>query len=293
MPDTSMHTAQPGSPPCANNDFLQLMWLASPALPIGGFSYSEVLESAIECRGLRGAQDVGAWLLDQLHLVQARGDMAVVARAIAAWRADDLDRIRALNAWVLQTRESSELRLQAEQMGRSMMDWLRHQHPAPSGSPDVELTNAVRPGHVDGSISRSNMAARSSPTSGHEFQSQDPATSRSAATSGDMADRSRICDPPTYPIAFALAASTTAASSADCLHSFAFGWAENMAQAAVKAVPLGQSAGQHILAKLVRAIPHAVAEALARDDESRQAFAPMMSILSARHETQYSRLFRS
>jgi len=276
MPDTTMQTAQPGLPPGANTDFLQLMWLASPALPIGGFSYSEVLESAIECKGLRHAQDVGAWLLDQLHLVQARGDMALVAQAIAAWRADDRERIRTLNAWVLQTRESSELRLQTEQMGRSMMDWLRRQHPIqdklPTGEPNgaARLEPADEPGSLETML---DVAAQQLPA--------------------DMAARTRVCDPPTYPVAFALAASMTGAPIADCLHSFAFGWAENMVQAAVKAVPLGQSAGQNILAALVRAIPHAVSEALARDDESRQAFAPMLSILSARHETQYSRLFRS
>ena len=56
--------------------FLQLMWLASPALPVGGFSYSEGLESAIENAGLASEAAVGDWLLDQLHITQARGDMA-------------------------------------------------------------------------------------------------------------------------------------------------------------------------------------------------------------------------
>ena len=51
------------------------------------------------------------------------------------------------------------------------------------------------------------------------------------------------------------------------LLAFAFGWAENMVQAALKAVPLGQSAGQRVLAALVGAIPAAVDDALAMDDD--------------------------
>ena len=74
---------------------------------------------------------------------------------------------------------------------------------------------------------------------------------------------------------------------------FAFGWSENMVQAALKAVPLGQSAGQRILQALSAAIPEAVDHAMRLADGERQAFTPMLAILSAQHETQYSRLFRS
>ncbi|MFN5177560.1 urease accessory protein UreF, partial [Limnohabitans sp.] len=77
------------------------------------------------------------------------------------------------------------------------------------------------------------------------------------------------------------------------LQACAFGWAENMTQAALKAVPLGQSSGQRMLAVLASTIPQAVQIALSRTDETRQAFSPMLAILSSRHETQYSRLFRS
>ena len=95
--------------------FLQLMWLASPALPVGGFSYSEGLESAIENAGIASESAVADWLLDQLHITQARGDMALIAKATGAWRRADWVHVRQLNDWVLHTRETSELRLQTEQ----------------------------------------------------------------------------------------------------------------------------------------------------------------------------------
>ena len=96
----------------------------------------------------------------------------------------------------------------------------------------------------------------------------------------------------TYPIAFSYAAHCTGAAPRDALLAYAFGWAENMVQAAVKVVPLGQNAGQRILARLANAISCAVEYALALPDTERQAFSPMLAILSARHEHQYSRLFR-
>ncbi len=220
---------------------LQLIWLASPALPVGGFSYSEVLEAAVDRAGVTTEPAAAAWLRDQLHLSLARCDLVAMAQAIPAWRGRDHERIGALNDWVLQTRESAELRLQTEQMGRSMMDWLRVQH----------------------------------------------------ADDAALHARTRVVASPSYPLAYALAVSLAQASVHDCLLSYAFGWAENMAQAAVKAVPLGQSAGQRILARLAREIPGAVAHAVRATDADRQAFAPMLAILSAQHETQYSRLFRS
>ena len=229
-------TAQPL--PAAS--LLQLIWLASPALPVGGFSYSEGLEAAVDRAGVTTENLAADWLSDQLHLSLARGDLAVIAQAIPAWRNKQLDRVKALNDWVLQTRETSELRLQAEQMGRSLLEWLRNHH----SISDAHLQSCAQL-------------------------------------------------PPTYPVAFALAASPLAAGVPDCLTAYAFGWAENMMQAALKSVPLGQSSGQRILARLAAEIPAAITTALELSDNDRQAFSPMLAILSSQHETQYSRLFRS
>jgi urease accessory protein len=219
---------------------MQLMWLASPALPIGGFSYSDGLESAVESARVATESEASAWLKDQLHLTLARSELAVVAKAITAWRAQDDARIASLNAWVLQTRESAELRAQTEQMGRSLLEWLRNH-------------TTATPAQI-------------------------------ALLAGQT---------PSYPVAFALAASATDAPVRECLLTYAFSWAENMVQAAIKAVPLGQSSGQRILSALAADIPVAIDCALVVDDASLQAFAPMLAILSAQHEVQYSRLFRS
>ena len=223
-----------------DSSLMQLMWLASPALPVGGFSYSECLETAVDTAQVATESEASTWLVDHLHLSLARSDLPAVAQTISAWRADDHERVAALNAWILQTRESSELRAQTEQMGRSLLEWLRN--------------------HTTATPSQIALLA-----------AQDP----------------------TYPIAYALAASATQAPLRDCLLAYAFGWAENMVQAAIKSVPLGQSAGQRILSALAAEIPTAIDHAMSLTDDTRQAFSPMLAILSSQHEVQYSRLFRS
>ena len=236
-------TAPPA--PIPAQALLQLMWLASPALPVGGFSYSEGLEPAVESGSVTGEDSARDWLLDQLHLSLARSEIAVVSKAFKAWQRADFEHITALNAWVTTTRESSEMRQQTEQMGRSMVAWLKN-----------------RAGAAD-------------------------------AVDARLAACAELRPAPTWPVVFALAAAQTGAPLREALLSFSFGWAENMVQAAVKSVPLGQNAGQRILAALTDAIPAAVDHALTLPDSARQAFTPMLAILSAQHEHQYSRLFRS
>lgn len=231
---TTMDTSTTTTAIRTDGALLRLIWLASPALPVGGFSYSEGLEAAVEAGLVSDEASAADWLADQLHLALAESDLAVVAQAVAAFRANDFARANELDRWVRRTRETSELRLQSEQMGRSLGDWSRSLDPQPGA--------------------RENL---------------------------------------TYPVAFARAAAPVAAPVRDIVLAYAFGWAENMMQAAIKAVPLGQSAGQRILLRLAGEIPAAADHAIALRDEDRQAFTPRLAILSAQHETQYSRLFRS
>jgi urease accessory protein len=217
------------------------MWLASPALPVGGFSYSEGLEAAVEAGRVHDEHSACAWLQHQLALSLMRAEWGAVARAHAAFAAHDRLKAQAANDWVLHTRESRELRLQAEQMGRSLADWLAQRHPEDAR---VAWLRALPPA-------------------------------------------------PTWPVAFALAGALSGADLRHTLLAHGFGWAENMVQAAIKCIPLGQSAGQRVLQTLADALPGAVNEALERAPEDAQAYAPGLAILSAQHEQQYSRLFRS
>ena len=230
------------------------MWLASPALPVGGFSYSEGLESAVDAGLVTSELQAGDWLLAQLQLALARSDLPAVAQAHQAWltlgaaapaspaAGRAAQSLQTVNDWLRQTRETAELRAQSEQMGRSLLDWLRN-----------------------------------------GLHGADPRLAGLAGLQGA----------PLWPTAFALATTLAGATARDALLAFAWGWAENMAQAAMKAVPLGQAAAQRLLGRLALAMPGVVETALLLREDQRQAFSPMLAILSAQHEAQYSRLFRS
>ncbi len=97
----------------------------------------------------------------------------------------------------------------------------------------------------------------------------------------------------TFATFFALAASRWAIPLRDAAQGLAWAWAENQVACAVKLVPLGQTAGQRILLAVGDRVPEVVEAGLALPDEAIGALAPGLAIASARHETQYSRLFRS
>jgi urease accessory protein len=73
------------------------------------------------------------------------------------------------------------------------------------------------------------------------------------------------------------------------LHAFA----ANLVSAGVRLIPLGQSDGQRIIAKLEASVARAVETANDRPLEEIGTAAPMLDWCSMRHETQYTKLFRS
>ena len=218
-----------------------LLHLASPALPIGAFSYSQGLEAAIEAQLITDADSARDWIASGLAHVLAHGELPFVAHQIERWRAHDDAGLAVANGEFLASRESAELRRETEQMGWSLRQLCI----------SLEWSDPQR---------RATLAAMT---------------------------------PLAQPTAFAFAAFAHDVSPDAALAAYAFSWVENQAAAALKAVPLGQMAGQRIIVALRAPIDAAVTRALATAPDDINTFAPQLGILSARHESQYSRLFRS
>lgn len=98
---------------------------------------------------------------------------------------------------------------------------------------------------------------------------------------------------PAFPTAWSAAAAAWRVEPAAALEAYLWAWAENQVMAAVKIVPLGQTAGQRLLAHLAVEIPGVAAVAGTLPEEDWSNWTPGLALASARHETQYTRLFRS
>ena len=217
---------------------VKLLQLASPALPVGAYSYSQGLEAAVEAGIIRDAATAGRWIGDVLALSVLGMEAPLMLRLVAAWESGDEAAVRRWNDEFVASRETAELRAETLQMGYSLRRLLC----------DIGVEGAPR---LDA------------------FE--------------ELA----------YPTAFAFAVAAWRIDAREALAAYLFAWIENQVLAAVKTVPLGQTDGQRILLDLAQRIAGAVESAAALGDDELSNLAPGLALLSARHETQYSRIFRS
>lgn len=92
---------------------------------------------------------------------------------------------------------------------------------------------------------------------------------------------------------FAFAAEAWQVPLHDAVAGYLWGWLENITLAGVKIIPLGQAAGQRIIAELTTAVPRVVERGLRVGDDAIGASCTAQAIASSLHETQYTRIFRS
>jgi hypothetical protein len=144
---------------------IALLQLASPALPIGGYSYSTALEWGVDGGAVRDEAGAREWIADALGLSLAsfEGPLAREAmRAAARWPAPDAaDALESLNAAAIAARETAELRLESEQMGYSLGRWLEAVCPEPDADAWIaaRLSRLGDRGHAPGPR-RARRAAR-------------------------------------------------------------------------------------------------------------------------------------
>lgn len=217
---------------------LRLLQLASPALPVGAYSYSQGLEAAVEAGIVKDASTAATWIGDVLELSLARMEAPVFLRLAAAWAEGDDARAWHWNAEFVASRESAELRAETLQMGHSLVRLAR----------DLEVAGVDR-----------------------------------------LAGAAEVA----YPTAFALVTSAWRIDAREALAAYLYAWLENQVLAAVKCVPLGQTDGQKMLLALAGRIPAIVEAAGRAGDDELGSFAPGLALASTRHETQYTRIFRS
>jgi urease accessory protein len=98
----------------------RILQLASPALPVGAYSYSQGLEAAVEAGVVRDAASAKAWIGDVLELSVASMEGPVLLRLMRAWSQADIAAVEHWNALFLANRETAELRAETVQMGYSL-----------------------------------------------------------------------------------------------------------------------------------------------------------------------------
>lgn len=217
---------------------VRLLQLASPALPVGAYSYSQGLEAAVEAGLVKDGESAGRWIGEVLELSVASLEAPLLARLLEAFAAGDRAAASRWNDEFLASRESAELRAETVQMGYSLRR-LAKELDLP-GAAGLEAFEEV-----------------------------------------------------SFPAAFAAVAAGWSIPREEAVAAYLWAWAENQVMAALKAVPLGQTDGQRVLLSLGARLPAAARAALSAQDGDLVNFAPGLAILSSRHETQYSRLFRS
>ncbi|WP_410016753.1 urease accessory protein UreF [Sodalis sp. C49] len=218
---------------------LRLMQLISPSLPVGGFTYSQGLEWAVEAGWVMSGDAFADWQRQIIADTLGGLDWPVLIRLYRACAADDSGQFARWSDFLLAARETCELRREEQQRGQALsrliLEW-----------PDLPLDGAWLP------------ALRQSQLAGMAWLGWQWAIPLEALAMG-----------------------------------YGYSVLESGVMAGLKLVPFGQQKAQSLLRELSALLPAAFARAGRLEDDALGGSFPLQAIASSRHETQYSRLFRS
>ena len=111
----------PNSQESAPHQLLYLLQLASPALPVGAYSYSESLETLVAAGKINDFLTLANWLKDSLQFGAIRLETALTIRGYKAIETENVESLIYWNNWATAAKETEELREQSWQMGRALI----------------------------------------------------------------------------------------------------------------------------------------------------------------------------
>lgn len=103
-----------------SQSLLRLLQLASPALPVGAFNFSQGLEYAVEKSWVGNGPQAADWILGVAAHGIATLDLPLLLRMHAAWQSQDAQRARQLSRELIASRETQELRAEERHMGQAL-----------------------------------------------------------------------------------------------------------------------------------------------------------------------------
>ena len=217
---------------------LRLFQLISPSLPIGGFTYSQGLEWAVEFGWIQSSEQFHAWLESQLDNALVSLELPMLRYLMLAIKEEDWDQLDKLSRELIAWRETKEFRLEEIQRGKALARLL----------PELEIHI---PDGAQTALQRSQLAGMA----------------LAAVHWGIPADKLAL--------------------------GYLWSWLENAVMAGVKLVPLGQTQGQQLLARMAPSLVACVERSAQVGQSEMGSTTPALAIASSRHEQQYTRLFRS
>ena len=317
---TAMATAtiMTTEPPLTAAHLQRLQTWFGPSFPVGAFSYSHGLEAAFEAGLVTNRESLTDWLEGLLLFGSARNDAILFAETYRRW--PDVAEVVELAAALS---PSMELRAETLNQGAAFLRAVRQGWPGlylehnteprkdvsperglPGGSAQAAgdpVPRSARPGIGEA------LAANASPTvSEHGTEPRkDVSPERgllggNAQAAGDPVPRAArpgigevLSGEVALPVAAGLCCAAAGIPLKPALTAYLHAFTANIVSAALRCIPLGQSDGLAAQSALEPAVEAAADAGLEASPGDIGSAAPMLDWLSATHETQYSRLFRS
>jgi len=233
---------------------LNLLHISSPALPIGAFAYSQGLEYTLEAGWCKNADDVEQWIKSVMVHGLGGVDLPILKRLHQAW------------SGYVNEQEYEQADRNIESLNsQSLKEWnatlLAFRETKELYLEDIQVGDAFKQWHK--------------------------------SQSAEHLAKLELVDKPTVACMYALNGVIKGLTVEECLIGFVWTWLENQITSASKAMPMGQTDGQNIIRHLIPEIEAVIASAMIVEDDDIGSGLVGLSMSSALHENQYSRLFRS